>query len=1259
MERVCEELDDAKAEIEKLRAEYQIKVELSESLKRLHNEQLKKIHEASVKIEKQAQELNEKADEISAAKQMCEDLTSNLKQKEAIIKHLSSANDKLRFDSNEKLRKWEEENRELVYALDEANSKNMDLEQKVHAFEEEIESLKEGLLSVSQKKCLKAEKQSRRSKELGHRDDMLVKLEEENRKVEDQLKWKKEQFKHLEEAHEKLRDQLQAHKKEWEREKSTLLDEITMLQDKLDSQTRISEGLQSHLQMCNHALAHEESRRKLLEVQLSESRSCFENVSAECEEAKSKFELLTDQRDTEIATLRNLLDTKETLHKEMVYQVGKLEQENQELQLSLKEFQEAQTQEAGTSSLSKVRKKLKGLEQMHGDCSKNLRAKEAKWSSQLEKMVGELNDCRSELERKDTVIKELKMELEGCHSLKKLKGLEQMHGDCSKNLRANEAKWSSRLEKMVGELNDCRSELERKDTVIKELKMELEGCHSLKMLKGLEQMHGDCSKNLRANEAKWSSQLEQMVGELNDCRSELERKDTVIKELKMELEGCYSLKKLKGLEQMHGDCSKNLRANEAKWSSQLEKMVGELNDCRSELERKDTVIKELKMELEGFHSLIMQLEFQNEEMSLILLVLKSVISEAEEKLANENADLNLKDGVKEKNVALLMEQLEMRSAALVRAKTDVEEEREKVVLLSKKVESLNLIEQQQLQLQKELERHKEMLKESSMLKAQYNEEEHEKLASLLSKKVESLNLIEQQQLQLQKELERHKEMLKESSMLKAQYNEEEHEKLASLSRKVESLNVIEQQQHQLQKKLERHKEMLKAQYNEEEHEKLASLSRKVESLNVIEQQQHQLQKELERHKEILKESSTCQLRLKEQAWQMESDLNEANEELDEKFCEASELEFELQLWKSVAERLKASLEENHQLRLEVEASLLAQVEVEVALKQEKESLACSLEERERRMKDLQQQLLSLDQGLKTRETETANTTRLETTMAPAKEKTSEDLQSEIEWLEEESVRRELETAILDQINTERTFVYEKDSLHRLVEERDHKIDDLQQLVRSLEEKSKSSTSSFLTQLAEKQAEIKLLHEAWEKARTAEVLKEIEIQEKNLIIVELEDDFSNLQGKLKLQEKSLSSSKEKRKDIEAELEAKQLEIQKLIRQLETEQSTSDALVHKLESEKRNLLEEVKKLLSDRECLLDFVGGLSGRISELSCQDTQLMGMWRRIVKAFDNNEMEIGDELFDSVKENMNMNSSPAAKKVDAVLDERSPLRALN
>ena len=1039
MDRAYEELHDAKAEIEKLKAEYKSKAELCENLKKAHNEQLIKLQEASLKIEKQSQELNDKTQEISEVKQMCEELKCSFNEKESIIKRLSAANDKHRADYDGKCLKWEKENRDLMLALDEANKKIMDQEQSIRAHKEEIEGLK-GCLSVSQKKCSEAEKRAEASKELSVRDDMLLNLEDENRKLKDQLKWKKEHFAHLEEAHEKLRNQFRASKKEWEQEKSSLFDEICSLQTSLDSQTRISEDLKNKLQMCNQALAHEESRRKYLEVQVSEFQTRFENAFTECQDAKSVLDCLTTDRDNEISALRHSLGTKETIYKEMKYQARKLEQENKELRISLRELQEAQIQESGApSSLAKLRNKLKSLEQMHRECTPNLKAKEAELSSQLEKLGAELNDCRTELENKDTAIKELMMEFEGCQSL------------------------------------------------------------------------------------------------------------------------------------------------------------------------------------------VMQLKLENEE-------LKLGISEAQLKLANEKAEMNVRDKEREENIALLMKQLEMANAALSEAQLKLAKEKAGLVVSDKEREDNVSL------LMKQLEK-----KNAALVRAQIDiREEREKAESLL-RKVESLEVIEEQQLLMQKELESYREM-KNTALIRAQ------------------TDIIE------------------------EREKAESLLRRVESLEFIEEQQLIMQKELERYREMLEESSRCQLLLKEQVLQIESSskekltevceaLERANTELAEKICEENEIEFELQNWKSIAERLKGELEENHEVRKELEASLLAQIDVGETIKQEKNGLIQMLEEKDVRMDNLQQQILLQEQELKKREAEAASFAGTETAMSFESEKTSffqtmtekdkilEQLEKEVGWLEQESLRRELESAILSQIVAERTFEHEKEKIFHLLDEKNQRIDDLMQFVKSLEQKFNSSLVSFSSQLAEKQAEINLVHEAWERIAAAEILAVLEVEEKKLMVEELEDDIRNIQQKLELQERSLCHSRQQALEIEAELDAKQLEMKKLTTQMETKLQTSDAFINELKSEKRSLLEDVMKLSSDRENLLGFIAGLSDRISELSAADSQMMGVLSNMVHSFDNNSsgmvLKEDDELLQSVKENLNIQSSPSTKKYEAITDARPPFRERN
>ncbi|KAL7135486.1 hypothetical protein ABFS83_11G100300 [Erythranthe nasuta] len=883
MDALCEELDRAKDEIENLKEQCRAKAELAESLRRAHNDQLSKDKETSSKLEKLTHELTEKDGEFFAVKQMYEELKSSSTQKESIIKNLTCLNEKLRSDFTEKLRKCEEENKALASALDDSNAKNTDQEKLIRGLKDEIEGVKK-LLAFSEKKCLKAENNTEASKELKVREDGFLILQEEKRKLEDELKWKKEQFCHLEEAHEKLRNQLrtreiewenkeamalaldnansknfdqeqqicaleheiegfkkiqffsedesenktkglkgrdenaflkleeekkkfedqlkwkkeqfvhleEAHEKlwsqlktkekEWEKEKVSLLDGISSLQTKLESQTRILHDLQSRFEMCNQALAHAEGKRKLLEAQLSESKTSFDSICAEYDVAKSNFESFNAKRDQEIASLRSSLSTKDILYKEMEYQFKKVDQEKQECLVLVKELQEAQIREAGFSSCSKLQSKIKFLERAHMGCSTNLREKE----------------------------------------------------------------------------------------------------------------------------------------------------------------------------------------------SELEKLSEELSVCRSALKNRDNSLNELKKELEACDSVILNLELINQETSLALLVLKSEFSE---------------------NIYELVEKLEQKKVALSLVQQDLEGEREKVSILLRKVEAL---EQVQVPLQKEVNRLEEMLKESTK-------------SQLMS---------EEQVLQIQSDL------------------------------------------------------------------------RKVNNA-----------------------------------------LDRANEELYERFCEANEIEFELMMWKSSAEKLEENLEQNLLMRREVEASLIAQVEVEVNLKQE-------IEENEKRINDLQQKLL---------------------------------------------------------------------------EEKDERIYDLQKLVGTLEEEFENSSNSFSCRLSQVQKESILFRESWEKIKTNAVLNEVEIQEKNLVIVELENDLLQQERKARLDNN-----------------------EKKIREIK----------------------EVEELEKRNEKLVSSLSWISKRMEQLSVEDFKLTESLGNIVNAIDEEKDE------ESVKENVNsMNvmmssSSPLMKKVEAKCDERSPLRAL-
>ncbi|KAG8478516.1 hypothetical protein CXB51_028320 [Gossypium anomalum] len=1245
MEKVYEELEEVKFENEKLKSDLKSKAELYEHLKKFQNEQSTKLHEASSKIEKQAQQRLEKEEEISVVTRTNEDLKCNLKEKESIIKHLNAANDKLRAERDGKNQKWEQENGRLVLALDEANEKSTDQEQKMDMLKAEIEGLKAQLL-VSQKKHSEAEKKAKNQKDLRERNDLLVKVEEDMKKVEHQLKWKKEQFKHLEEAHDRLRNQFKESGKEWEKEKCTLFDEISSLQTRLDSQIRIAGDLQSRLQMCNQALAHEETRRKYLEVEISEFKTRFEKSFAECQDAKSQLECLNSQRDKEVATLRHLLGTKESFYKEMEYRAGKLEQENQELLASLKELQEARIQEAGNStSLSELKNKLKSVERMHKDCSSNLKTKEAEWNSQREEMMKKLNDYSSQLKTKDAALNVLEMELESCLS-------------SAVQLKLQNEEISIMMVLLKSGMFEAQLKLANAEA---ELGLhQKEGVKNLSVLMQQLEMKNTALANAQRDiteERERTAILSRKV----DTLAQLEDKHQLMEK---EVNTCKTI-----LEES-SKCQLRLKEQALQMKTDSKEKIREVCDAL------DVANSQLAEEQEKVASLLSRVESLDLIEGQRFLMQKELERYKERLEEASRCQIHLEEQALQRETKS-KEKLSEVCNALEAAKSELSKERERAVSLTKRVESLDLIEGQRFLMQKELERYKERLKEASRCQIHLEEqalqretESKEKLSEVcnaleaakselskereravsLTKRVESLDHLEEQWLQKEDEVERYKKMLEEACRSQSQLEDQVGHTKKEFGEKLEAaFDVLETVKSELAK----------------ERERTASLMKRVEQWALR-------QKDLDKYKERFEESYRCQLQLEEKISQIERDserkltqacnaLEKANSELVEKVCKGHEIEFESWIWKSISERLKVDLEESQELRKQLEASLLAQVGVGESIKKEKDDLICITKEKDLEILSLQQHMVTLEQELQARElraVSSAEDSILQITREH--DKVLEDLRRGIDLLEKKSLRRELEGAAYAHIGTERSFVREKENILQLVKEKDERIDGFMQVVRSMEEDFNGSLNSFSSELTEKQEHIKLVHEAWEKIASAEILAKLEIEEKKLMIAELEDDIHYIQEKLFSQEKSLSDSKQLALTIEAELEAKHLEMKNLTDQMEERLRTSEASVGELRTEKANLLEDIMKLSTERDNLIGFIGGLNDSLGEFSSEDAQLMGILGRIVQSFDLSDSKGSNELYDCLKENKrSLPASPATKKTSSIYEERSPFGQLN
>ncbi|VAI01183.1 unnamed protein product [Triticum turgidum subsp. durum] len=440
MEEMSKELDGLRSEAEARAAECRAKSALVDGLRREAAEQAARLREARAEVERQAGEIAAKGQEASSAKEACQGLRARFAEKEQAFRHLCAAHDGLKASLRERGEGWDAERRGLVAALEESEVKRLEQDVAMRSCNEEMSRLKR-LLSEKEKRCSEAEQRALAQREVMMRDDTLAKLEEEKAAIQGKLKWKAEQFRHLEEALKKVRDEFRDAEKQWGSDRSTLADQIGALETKLDSKTRVAEEFRSRLEMCSQALAHEEGRRKLLEAEMSDLRHMYGNVVSEYEEARSTIELLTSKRDGEIASLRSSLAEKSTLLNEMEYCKARLDQENEDLRSSLKEYQEAQIGGADAAGMLKgLQEKFRALEQTHRSCTEKLSRKETEWKTKMGKLENDLDGCLSQLDSKDMLIRQLQNELLSSYSALELQTVENLEASIVR--LAVEAKFS-------------------------------------------------------------------------------------------------------------------------------------------------------------------------------------------------------------------------------------------------------------------------------------------------------------------------------------------------------------------------------------------------------------------------------------------------------------------------------------------------------------------------------------------------------------------------------------------------------------------------------------------------------------------------------------------------------------------------------------------------------------------------------------------------------------------------------------------------
>uniref|UniRef100_A0ACD5X5T0 Uncharacterized protein n=2 Tax=Avena sativa TaxID=4498 RepID=A0ACD5X5T0_AVESA len=1200
MEEMSKELDDLRAEVAARAAECRAKSVLVDGLRRESAEQAARLREARAEVDRQAGEIAAKDQEVSSARDLCEELRSKFSEKEQAFRHLCAIHEGLKSSLRERSEGWEAEKRALVAALDESEVKRLEQDVAMRSCNEEIARFRR-LLSEKEKKCSDAEQRALAQRDVMMRDGTLARLEEEKAAVQGKLKWKVEQFRHLEDALKKVRDEFREAEKQLSSDRSTLVDQIGTLETNLDSKTRVAEEFRSRLEMCSQALAHEEGRRKMVEAEMSDLSLKYGNVVSEYEEARSTIDLLTSKRDGEIATLRSSLAEKVTLLNEMEYCKARIDQENEDLRSSLKEYQEAQIGGAdAVESLKGLREKFRALEQTHRSCTEKLRDKEKEWKTQMGKLGNDLNGCLSQLDSKDVLIRQLQNELMSSYSSLELQIVENLEASivrlaveskfydscsCIDTLRLD---MQQRCEKLEQNVTAVGKQLEEKNRVIAQ--SQTEQAHQLEVM---AKLHGRIE------------QLEYMEQEHEKMQRQL---------------GAYK--------EMLDNASRNVHCLKGETSEKENKLQEELGKALRDLDEARRDLTDQKSQLNQFEINLHQQKQALEHLEKLKLDLETELKGYMEDNHVLKGDLDVALNAKIKAEVSLREEKEKLLGALSEANCALSERKselnENEITLHQQKLAVEHLEKLKLDLETEL---KGYMDDNHVLKRDLDVARNAQIEAEVSLREENEKLLG---------------ALSEANCALSERKSKLSENEITLHQQKQALDHLEKLRVDMETELKG--------YVDENH----VLKRDLDVVLIAKTEAEEIHKEEKRMLLFALDEANCA-------------ISESKNELDQlkQALEHSEkLKFDMQT------EVNGYKEENLALKRDLDVALIAKVEDEDTLREEKEKLSSMIDERERNIEELQQYINVLEEDNLGQKLDVASLIKseVEKSIREVNNRFSEiveifdkkllELETRFGFFEQKYTCREHEIMEI--------FDQEEADWYTLIAEKENAIADIQLIVESVQLNIKHLLEAAASKLTEVQLEVQQLYGFAENLNSLNIIQEHDTVFKDMLIAEYERELEDLQIKLVLEKEQSSNSKHVLEKLKAETTAEMLE--KANEHLE--------VVNKLKylEERKEILEEhLGELTSrtkdmcniavqERKELVDELNGITYSIGAAIHGDDDLMASLRRIMQ-----KMNIEEPLLNSSTKEMptfekpNMrNHAPLTRNKSATLmDKRSPLKENN
>nr|XP_051178941.1 uncharacterized protein At4g38062 isoform X3 [Lolium perenne] len=678
----------------------------------------------------------------------------------------------------------------------------------------------------------------------------------------------------------------------------------------------------------------------------------------------------------------------------------------------------------------------------------NFNQSEKHWGSERSTLVDQIAALETSLDSKTRVAEEFRSRLEMCSQ-----ALAHEEGR-RRNLEAEMADLGRKYGDVVSEYEEARSTIEvltsKRDGEIASLRSSLaEKVTLLNEMEYCKARMGQENEDLRASLKEYQ---EAQIGGA----------DAVVS-----LKGLRE--KFRALEQTHRSCTEKLRDKEKEWRTQMGKLGSELDGCLSQLGSKDMQIRQLQNELlSSYSSLELQI-VENLEASIVRLAVESKFYDSCSYIDTSRLNMQQRCEKLEQNVTAARKQLEEKNCVIAQSQAEHAHQLEVMAELHGRIEQLECMQQEHEKMQKQISAYKEMLDNASRnvhcLKGEASQKENnlqEELGKALSDLNEARRHLTEQKSQLnqfetnlhqQKQAVEHLEKLKFDleTELKG-YMDDNHvlkrDLDAALTSKIEVEVSLREEKEKLLGDLNEARRDLTDQKSQVRQFEI-NLHEQKQAVEHLEKLKLDLETELKGYMDdnhVLKRDLDVALNAKiesEVSYREENEkllgaLNEANCALSERKSELSENEITLHQQKQALQHLeklrvdmetelKGYVDDNHVLKRDLDAALIAKMEAEEIHEEEKRTLLFALDEANCALSERKNELDQLKQALENLE------------------KLNVDMQVEVNSYKEENcaLKRDLDAALFAR--------EEKEKLSSMIDERERNIVELQQYINVLEE----------------------------------------------------------------------------------------------------------------------------------------------------------------------------------------------------------------